>query len=277
MARAARLLGRPEDERRYALERAAAAQALGDAVTSPPGPGARSQAALAIAWPFAPDAVRAAALWEALRRAVDGGRRFDAGIFGTPAVLEVLNRNGEGDAAVRLLTKPEMPSYRALLDLGATTLWECWPRDYASYRGSMSHPMHAAFDPWLFSDVAGLAGRAAPDGPFEFRAFTGTGLAWARAEREAPEGTVRSSWKRGSDGLVWSVEVPPGTAGRVELPVATDADVARVLESGRPLASSPGVRVGGWSGAGPARRLVVEISSGAYEFRIPLLRDAARK
>jgi hypothetical protein len=129
-----------------------------------------------MAWPLAPDAARASLLWESLRRAVDGGRRFDAGIFGTPAVLEVLNRNGEGDAAIRLLTKPELPSYRALLDLGAT-----------------------------------------------------------------------------------------------------DAEAARVLESGRPLSSAPGVHARGFTGTGPARRFVVEIASGAYEFRIPLLRDAARK
>ena len=87
---------------------------------------------------------------------------------------------------------------------------------------------------------------------------------------------MRSSWKRGPDGLVWSVEVPPGTAGRVELPVATDADVARVLESGKPLASADGVHARGFTGAGPARRFVVELASGAYEFRVPLLRDAAR-
>lgn len=116
-------------------------------------------------------------------------------------MLHILTAEGYGDIARRLLTKPEYPSYRAMLDLGATTLWEHWPVQgleggYEVYDGSMSHPMHAAFDEWLYTGVAGLAARRSVREPWTFRWNDFPGLEHASAARRIPEGRISSEWRR---------------------------------------------------------------------------------
>lgn len=128
-----------------------------------------SQTALAFAYYYCdPTLLPREKIVEKLVALVDEGRCFDAGIFGTAPMLHILAAEGYGDIRRRLLTKPEYPSYRAMLDLGATTLWEHWPVQgfdggYEAYDGSMSHPMHAAFDEWLYTGVAGLAAAGASE------------------------------------------------------------------------------------------------------------------
>jgi alpha-L-rhamnosidase len=264
MARTAVLLNRPDEAKRYAGLHDETVAAFWRVMQAEPGLAARSQTALGMAWQTGDGLKHAPAVWTRLRESVQGGNHFDTGIFGTKPLLEVLNAQGDGDAAVRLLTKPEMPSFRAVLDLGATSLWESWPTSYESYKASMSHPMQAGFDAWLYSDVAGLAGRQSPDGPYEFRWFSGTNLASASAVRRAPEGKVSSEWRREAGAMVWTVEVPPGATGRIGLP-----PVAGITESENPWDKAEGISAGGRMGAGAAERQIALLVSGRYVFRIP--------
>lgn len=167
----------------------------------------------------------------------DEGRHFDAGIFGTTPMLHILAREGRGDIALRLLTKPEYPSYRAMLDLGATTFWEYWPTrgphgGYEDYDGSMSHPMHAAFDEWFYTGVAGLAARDGICGPWTFRWNDFPGLEWASASGRIPEGPISSAWRRAGKRIVWRIEVPAGAEAKAVIP----APAGEIRENGRPLA-----------------------------------------
>lgn len=173
----------------------------------------------------------------------DEGHNFDTGIFGTAPLLHILTAEGRGDIAQRLLTKCEYPSYRAMLDIGATTLWEHWPIQgynggYEVYDGSMSHPMHAAFDEWFYTGIAGLATRDSILEPWTFNWNNFPGLDYASASRKIPEGRISSKWRRMGKEIRWEIEVPEGTEARLIIPT-TDT----------------------------SGRQIISISSGKHEFR----------
>ena len=186
-------------------------------------------------------------------------------------MLHILAAEGYGDIARRLLTKPEYPSYRAMLDLGATTLWEHWPVQgfdggYEAYDGSMSHPMHAAFDEWLYTGVAGLAARGSVREPWTFRWNDFPELNRASAARRIPEGRISSEWRRDGNSIVWKVEVPAGIEAQVVIP----ARAGEIREGGRPIADRAETgRIRILPAASASGKQQLSVGSGNYEFSFP--------
>lgn len=186
-------------------------------------------------------------------------------------MLHILTAEGYGDIARRLLTKPEYPSYRAMLDLGATTLWEHWPVQgleggYEVYDGSMSHPMHAAFDEWLYTGVAGLAARRSVREPWTFRWNDFPGLEHASAARRIPEGRISSEWRRDGGEIVWEIEVPAGIEAQIVIPACIQA----IREGGRPLATRAETgRIRILPAMPESGRQPLSVGSGSYKFSFP--------
>lgn len=231
-----------------------------------------SQTALAFAYRFCdPELLPRERIVEMLVALCDEGRNFDTGIFGTTPMLHILTAEGYGDIARRLLTKPEYPSYRAMLDLGATTLWEHWPVQgleggYEVYDGSMSHPMHAAFDEWLYTGVAGLAARRSVREPWTFRWNDFPGLERASAARRIPEGRISSEWRRDGSEIVWEIEVPAGIEAQIVIPACIQA----IREGGRPLANQAETgRIRILPAMPESGRQPLSVGSGSYKFSFP--------
>ena len=231
-----------------------------------------SQTALAFAYYYCdPTLLPREKIVEKLVALCDEGHCFDAGIFGTAPMLHILAAEGYGDIARRLLTKPEYPSYRAMLDLGATTLWEHWPVQgfdggYEAYDGSMSHPMHAAFDEWLYTGVAGLAARGSVREPWTFRWSDFPELNRASAARRIPEGRISSEWRRDGNSIVWKVEVPAGIEAQVVIP----ARAGEIREGGRSIADRAETgRIRILPAASASGKQQLSVGSGNYEFSFP--------
>ncbi len=231
-----------------------------------------SQTALAFAYRFCdPELLPRERIVERLVALCDDGRNFDTGIFGTTPMLHILTAEGYGDIARRLLTMPEYPSYRAMLDLGATTLWEHWPVQgleggYEVYDGSMSHPMHAAFDEWLYTGVAGLAARRSVREPWTFRWNDFPGLEHASAARRIPEGRISSEWRRDGGEIVWEIEVPVGIEAQIVIPACIQA----IREGGRPLATRAETgRIRILPAMPESGRQPLSVGSGSYKFSFP--------
>jgi len=140
-------------------------------------------------------------------RAADG---FDTGIFGTPLVVRTLFEHGAADAAYRLLASDAPASYGAMMNAGATTLWEYWPCDN---QRSLSHPMFGAAVAELYHHVLGFA-------------QVKGGAGWTRIVIEpkltaelpsaegfitTPQGRLAVSYIRRGGRLEWTAEIPEGT------------------------------------------------------------------
>ena len=193
---------------------------------------------------------------------------FTTGILGSRYLYDMLSDYGYGSAAYDILTRTDYPSWGFLLSLGATTMWED-PGQNATITAtdtqndrSLNHPMHAAFDEWFYSRVAGI--RPAADQPgfkhIILRPDTeNRPPRWATASYSSVKGTIESAWRHDNGRFRWHIVVPANTTATAFVPAVKQQDV---LEAGRPAAQAPGIRYSGFQDG----RAVYEIASGTYEF-----------
>ena len=226
LARIAAVLGRVEDEDRYA----GLADRVGAAFRSryyPDGhPVVDTQTAHALAISFDlldADAERAAGarLAELVETA---GNRIATGFAGTPLVTGALTRTGHLERAYALLLERECPSWLYAVDQGATTIWERWDSqlpDGTVNPGEMTSFNHYALGAvaaWLHSTVAGLAATAPGYRSVRFAPRPGGGLTRASARHLSPYGEVAIAWRVEGERLVADLEVPVGVDAVVDLP-----------------------------------------------------------
>ncbi|MBE6731206.1 MAG: hypothetical protein E7564_05920 [Ruminococcaceae bacterium] len=79
---------------------------------------------------------------------------FNTGIFGTDILVRFLFEKGLGSIAVDLLTVDKAPSFKYMMDNGATTLWEEW----LGHR-SLCHPMFGAVARYFYYYLLGIRQR----------------------------------------------------------------------------------------------------------------------
>src|SRR5207253_5774809 len=83
--------------------------------------------ALAIEFALLPEPRQRQHAGKQLARLVRGSRyRISTGFVGTPLICDALCSIGEYEAAFRLLTQRDCPSWLYPVTMGATTIWERW-------------------------------------------------------------------------------------------------------------------------------------------------------
>jgi alpha-L-rhamnosidase len=156
----------------------------------------------------------------AMVRAAD--THLNTGFLATPYLLPVLADSGHLDLAYELLFQDTPPSWLAMIDRGATTIWEHWEGidDDGVAHASLNHYSKGAVISFLHRYVAGI--QLLDDGPayrrFRVAPRPGGDLTWASAALESPYGRIESSWSTGATGTTFTVLVPPNTEAEVVLP-----------------------------------------------------------
>jgi alpha-L-rhamnosidase len=157
------------------------------------------------------------------------GTHLGTGFLATPFLLPVLADTGHLDVAYELLLQRTPPSWLAMVDRGATTVWERWEGIDADgvAHDSLNHYSKGAVVSFLHRYVAGIRMLDGVPGYRRFRVAPrlGGGLTWADAVHDAPAGRIGSAWRRSGDRLELTVTVPPGTEAEVVLPGETRAQV----------------------------------------------------
>ncbi|HEX6355684.1 glycoside hydrolase family 78 protein [Actinophytocola sp.] len=174
----------------------------------------------ALAFRLVPDELRAtvaARLVELVRAA---GTHLGTGFLATPYLLPALTDAGHLDVAYELLFQDTAPGWLAMIDRGATTVWEDWNGVSADGKAnfSLNHYSKGAVVSYLHQYVAGIE----PDAPayrrFRVRPRPGGGITWAAAVHESPYGRIESAWRLDGDRFRLRVVVPAGTEATVVLP-----------------------------------------------------------
>ncbi len=237
LGRAAGALGRTEDEARYLALAARVRQAFADEYVTPSGrvvSDSSTAYALALQFGLLRDDRQRRHAGERLAALVrENGYRVSTGFVGTPLLCDALCDVGEVDAAFRLLTQRECPSWLYPVTMGATTVWERWDSlrpDGSVNPGQMTSFNHyalGAIADWLHRVVGGLAPAAPGYRRLEVRPHLGGGLTHARARHQTPYGLAESAWRIEGDQVNLEVVVPPNTSARVTLP-ASDAEPVEV-------------------------------------------------
>lgn len=139
------------------------------------------------------------------------------GIHGSEHIVPALARNGHADLAEMLLMREQMPSWKHMVSMGATTVWEKW--DGILEDGTMStaemnsfnHCALGAIGEFLYEGVAGLGvRRLASTGTVRIAPVYMESLDWAAAEHTAASGRITTRWERDGDLVHHDFSAAPG-------------------------------------------------------------------
>ncbi len=237
MAEIAQAAGQPADAARYRATAAKIGAAFAAAYVTADGEvasGTQTAYTLALHAGLVPPGLRrraAARLADAVRAA---DWHLTTGFAGVGYLLPVLSSHGHDDVAYRLLCQRGMPSWRYMLDHGATTIWERWdaiPPDgslESARWNSFNHYALGSVGEWLYRYLLGIDQEpgSAGFGRLVLHPHPGRPLTWARGRYDSVRGPISCSWAVTGDGFRYEVSLPPNVTAVVRVPTA-DATAVR--------------------------------------------------
>jgi alpha-L-rhamnosidase len=275
MAEIASVLGRPDDAAQYRALRDKIGLAFADAFVAGDGriaSGTQTAYVLGLQMGLVPEPSRSSAAAHLAAAIEAADWHLTTGFVGVGYLLPVLSSHGFDDVAYRLLSQQSLPSWRYMLDNGATTIWERWDgwspdRGFQSpMMNSFNHYSFGSVGEWLYRYVLGIDQE---DGTAGFRSLLlrphpGGPLTWARGSYRSVRGVIRTGWEVSGGQFTFRVEVPPNVTASVRVP---SARAAEVYDAAGGLCGS----VGSFPGAAGVQEAVFRVGSGTHEFTGPAL------
>ncbi|MCR4675462.1 MAG: glycoside hydrolase family 78 protein [Lachnospiraceae bacterium] len=140
------------------------------------------------------------------------------GFLSTPYVLHVLTKFGYIDTAYKLMENEQAPGWLAMVDGGATTIWEKYrmydEQDHPLI-GSMNHYSPGAMCSFLFDTVCGI--HVEGENHFVIHPIPGGTLKNASCVYESPYGVVKCSWKLENGKYYYDISIPENTTAEIML------------------------------------------------------------
>ncbi|WP_221633996.1 alpha-L-rhamnosidase [Nocardioides luti] len=231
----ARVLGRAEDAQRYAALSAAVVDAwrceFVDAGTGRVSPRTQANLVRALRFGLVPDELRQQTADDLAALVREAGTHLGTGFLSTPDLLPVLADHGHLELAYELLFQDTQPSWLAMIDRGATTVWERWEgldEDGVPHE-SLNHYSKGAVVSFLHRYVAGLQRTATTWRRFRVAPRPGGGITSASTWHDSVHGRIEVAWSSaaapGGSGISLHVTVPPGCTADVVLPDGTAYEV----------------------------------------------------
>lgn len=173
----------------------------------------------ALAFGLLPDDLRPAATANLVRLIRAAGTHLGTGFLSTPYLLPVLADNGELGLAYELLLQDTQPSWLAMIDAGATTIWELWDGVDADGRphASLNHYSKGAVISFLHHYVAGLRPTSPGYRTFVVEPRIGGGLTSARTWHLSPFGRIEVAWRLVDGSAVVDVTAPDACTWEVRI------------------------------------------------------------
>jgi alpha-L-rhamnosidase len=196
---------------------------------------------------------------------------LSTGFLGVNLLLPTLTRIGRLDLAYRLLQNTTYPSWGYSIVNGATTIWERW-NSYTRENGfgdpgmnSFNHYAYGSCGEWMFSTMAGIAQETPGYEIIRIAPRPSPDMDFVAATYDSIRGRIATKWTLEEGRLTLDVTVPPNTTAHVYIPCT---DVAKLLESGKPVISAEAETGCGFAGLQDGVACV-EIGSGTYRFTAP--------
>jgi alpha-L-rhamnosidase len=198
------------------------------------------------------------------------GWHLSTGFIGTKDLMLVLSKIGRNDVAYRLIHNDTFPSWGFSIKQGATTTWERWD-GWTPEKGfqdpgmnSFAHYSFGAVYQWMVENIGGIRS----DGP-SYRHIVISPqmdgqLSHATTRYDSIRGTIETAWERQGSQFSLKVKVPANTTATVYLPLTGAASSGSIIEGGKPLEHSQGVKLLRME----KDRAVLEVASGDYQFQV---------
>lgn len=146
------------------------------------------------------------------------------GFHGTGQLLQGLTEIGLIDDAARTIFNEKGPGWGAMVQRGATTIWEHWDGKkadgsfYPPKMNSFNHYTFGGCGEWMMGYLVGLRPETPGFKTIRVEPVIIPGLDFAEGSFESPYGTVSNRWKRTGDTIAMQLVVPPNSSARVIVP-----------------------------------------------------------
>ena len=154
---------------------------------------------------------------ERLIRAMENyGWRVGTGFLSTPLILDVLTEINP-EYAYRLLENEEMPGWLFMPKTGATTVWESWEGTQAQGGiASLDHYSKGAVLEWVFSKMCGIT--IVSENKFRIAPIPGGSFSFVKAKYKSVYGEVSSGWDKTESGWKYTISIPANTTAEIIFP-----------------------------------------------------------
>ena len=152
---------------------------------------------------------------------------LDFGVLGNKFVMHALGASGHGDIGCRMIAQRTFPGCQRWMDLGATTLWECW-----NGKGSHNHHMFSDLSAFMYRYIGGISPDEKEPG-FQhilLRPAVASELTGAKASHESMYGTLACEFKKESGTLTLDITVPFGCTADLYLPKELNTQLGGKIE-----------------------------------------------
>ena len=165
------------------------------------------------------DEERANAAAELNAMAIRRDYKVGTGFLSTPFVLQALASNGYLDSAYKMLENEQAPGWLAMVNQGATSVWEeyeCYDENGTPLQHSFNHYSPGAVCGFLFDTVCGIT--VTGENRVRIAPKPGGSLTFAEAKTLTPYGMVEVSWKKTENGYDVDYKVPANVEAEIVLP-----------------------------------------------------------
>ena len=148
------------------------------------------------------------------------GTHLGTGFLTTPYLLPVLADNGHLDLAFELLFQDTPPSWLAMRNRGATTVWELWEgidKDGKAF-ASLNHYSKGAVISFLHRYIAGLVATKPAYQEFVVQPKMHADITHVNTRHITKYGEISVEWKLAGKAFTLNVSAPRGTSGKAILP-----------------------------------------------------------
>jgi alpha-L-rhamnosidase len=223
VAKAAELLGKPEDARHYS----ALASKIKDAVntrflnreTGMYASGTQTELSVPLYWQLVPEEMKARVAFNLNSAVEKTNYHLDVGVLGAKAILNALSENGYAETAYKLAIQNTYPSWGWWIENGATTLLENWDLN-ATRDISDNHMMFGEIGAWFYKGLGGIY--PDPESPgfrnIQLRPYIPEGLDSFNSQHLSPCGLIESGWTRKGKNLIYRAVIPPNATASLEFP-----------------------------------------------------------
>lgn len=162
------------------------------------------------------------------KQIVENNGKLDFGVLGMKAVSNAMGETGQAECCLDMLRGPEYPSYGHWVDMGSTTLYECW-----NGLGSHNHHMFSDVSEFFYKYVGGISTDYSGAGYRKILLRPALIRKYGNVECsiDTVRGLVQCNSTFTDSGAVLDVVIPVGSEAKLILPKGWKSEV-KTLKSG---------------------------------------------
>lgn len=240
LAKAAKLLNRPEDEQRYT----ALVQKIKEAFnakyfhseTNSYADGTQTEMSAPLYWGLVPEEAKSEVAANLAKRVEQDQFHLDVGLLGQKSILNALSENGYADVAYKVASQESFPSWGWWIVNGATTLLENWDI-HAQNDISMNHIMFGEIGAWLYKGLGGIF--PDPNQPgFKnvlLKPSFVSSLDGVDVSHQSPYGKITSAWAHKKKAVLYTVTIPANSTASFYVPAGYSVRKVTEVTTGNKL------------------------------------------